>query len=291
MPRRYETIDQVKEALQRFIRRAVDPDIFVHMESKGWVHDVIKDGAPISWLAQEYRDLARLRRAPVSQSPKPPKPPQDIPPNEQIRVLERLVADHAAATQEVRDFRQTHLNGKLLSEREAERWLDQKMRHAAQTGEQDAALRAFHGVAQGLVSRIGWDTNVPNFLLSGEPPPLRRLGWDVRPRQYGPFDLSYVELRVHPSVSPTTVATFYALLLKWLTPTPKATRRRAPKRPASQVVAFVHDRPGQPWEARVTSWNDAHPTMRFSNADHMQRDYTRAKRRAAGAPPRAKLRA
>lgn len=275
----YKTEQELRRGIERELRRPCPPGWWQALVEEDWVKDAMSGGYTAAELAARIRQWEGWARQNVEATSKQEadKVP-DLPPDDHIRVLARLVADQAAASAEVQAFRQTYLDGRLLSEREADEWLDERMCHANASGDVPDDLRAFLRLSEALVAATGWHRNVSEFLLSGETPPLRRISWALRPHRYGDADLTRIELQVHPSVSPADVARYYASVQQLLSKGKLRRRRRAPQRPPSVLVDFVRDRPTHSWIDRLEEWNAAHPQWAYSGKSQMQRDFTRAAR-------------
>ena len=144
-----------------------------------------------------------------------------------------------------------------------------------------SVLHTLHRLVEFFVEETGWSRGTTTALiLTGAPPNIPRATGRLQYRHYGHLDMSWAELRVHPTTAPSEVAAFYRRLREMWREEHQAPRQRRTKRPLGTLVEFRHARRTLPWQACFDEWNRTYPDAAYTALSNMQRDHARALRLA-----------
>jgi hypothetical protein len=252
---------------------------------------------------------------------RPAPRPRALPGDAALRGVGRVLAIRAGGDPEVRNFRQSILGGRLVTD--AARWIE---RQATRPGalrpeglDSPGNVLAYRTADGGIAALpVRWDVGLPELPRAGRALAwleviARRLGpaWGIEPadivqtiltgapvelrsatatiEHHTPAALSFIRLRVHPSVTPDELAAFYAGLRHearrgHLGVDQRKTRPKPVEAWKADLVAHVEaTNDGQTtWEESMTRWNREHATKRFAVPARYRRVAIEAVRRVLG---------
>ncbi len=133
-------------------------------------------------------------------------------------------------------------------------------------------------ISELLALRYGWTrAQATNFVLTGEVPVLSPCTITIHthiPQNIPQNILTRITLTIDPEMHPEQVKHIYSKIRKEF----RCGRQRY--RPLTErtinLVEFVLDHPDLSWQERLTAWNQAHPTERYTSPQSMANTYYRA---------------
>lgn len=308
-----QTEAEVREALEKRLRRRIPEDDWALLVDEGRVGDVLRD--PSEEGAEEaFEALAGFLRRWGARAPRRsrrPAEPVALAVDERTRALNELAAREAAASAPVVQFRERWLpGGGLVAEAgpwlEAHRKGQRPRRHgwdvltydpggegvrtatAVPVG-REGALRELYTAVEALRQRYGW--GVPacvELVLCGRTPAPVVGTLRVQRREHPIGDR--VRLEVHPSLSQARVAAFYERARRH-GPGPLGEslhpRREGPQRALSRpharlAVAIAELNDGRSWEEARRAWNGRHGAWAYPDVRWFRRDARAAYRNVTG---------
>lgn len=120
----YENEDEVRATLGKVLRRAVLDSLWDYLLEKMYVSEVLQGDLPIEDLAREYRKLAGLGTENGSSKGRPPE--RELPIDERLQYLSRILAKEASRHPGVQHFRQEALGGELITPTDIEGWIQRQ---------------------------------------------------------------------------------------------------------------------------------------------------------------------
>ena len=119
----YENEEEVRESLGKVLRRAVLDGLWDYLSDQRYVNEVIEGYLSIEHLAKEYHKLlAALAKDTGKEGPED----RELPTDERLQYLSRILAKEASRHPGVQHFRQEALGGELITPTDIEGWIQRQ---------------------------------------------------------------------------------------------------------------------------------------------------------------------